>query len=99
VGALTQILELGLLVEGNFRLIGFTAEDIEFVLVVVLIFRYRVLTVVDDALDVVVGVDDLLHLILDLSEVVLVEVDARDIVVEALLSPRADGECGVVGEP
>ena len=92
-----EVLELGLLVERDFVGVGgFAVEDIEFVLVFALVFGDRLVAAVGGAFDVVVLVDDLLHFGLYVSEVLGVEVDARDVVVEPLVGPRADGEFGVV---
>jgi hypothetical protein len=100
VRATAEVFELGLLVEGNFVGVGGLAlQDVEFVGVVALVFGDGLVAAVGRALDIVVFVDDLLHFVFNVLEVVLVEVDARDVVVKALVGPRTDGELGVVVEP
>ncbi len=89
---LTEVGELALFVEGERVLVGrFGVEDVLFVLVV-LVEVEGLLSGFLDALDVEVLGDDVAGLALDVREVVAVEFDARDVVVEPFVGPRADGE-------
>ena len=95
----TEVLPAILDVEGDgLGAGGLLLEDVPLVGVVRVGLK-RLLEGALDTLDVVVGIDDVVHLRLDVLEVVGVEVDAGDVVVEALLGRRADGQFGLGVEP
>jgi hypothetical protein len=99
VRALAQVLELGLPVEGHLLVPGgFVLQDLALERVV-LVVLLDLVAGPREPLEVVVLVDDGGHLVLDLVEVVAVEVDAGDVIVEAVVGPGADRELGVVVQP
>lgn len=92
MGAFAEVFPVVLSVERHGVFVsGFFVEDFSFESVIGVLFECGFVWAFDP-FDFVVGVDDLVDFRFDLFEGVFVEGDVRDVVVESVVGPWADGE-------